>query len=460
MTQITDRPATQPPARVRTSLDYLHGFGNEHHSEAVPGALIWGQNSPQRAPMGLYAEQISGTAFTEPRGINRRTWMYRIMPTAAHGAYRRIDDRHLATAPIAGDADPNRLRWNPLPPETSTGDFLDGLYTIGANGDVLARTGIGVHQYTAARSMTDRYLADNDGELLIVPETGGIRVRTELGVIEARPGEIVLISRAIKFAVDVLDGPIRGYVCENYGAPFVLPDLGPIGANGLAHARDFRHPVAAFEEGTRSVELVVKFGGHLWATELDHSPLDVVAWHGNHGCHVYDLESFSSITNANVDHPDPSVFTVLTSPSGHPGQANVDFVAFPPRWMVAERTFRPPHFHRNVMTEFMGLIYGVHDSKAEGFLPGGASLHNMFAAHGPDLATFEMGTNADLEPQYLANTMAIMFETRFPLVTTPTAMSAAHRQPDYDAVWSGLTPHFDPQATGTTVATETDPRTR
>lgn len=446
MTQIADRPTAEPTAPTNTSLDYLRGFGNEHHSEAVPGALVWGQNSPQRAPFGLYAEQISGTAFTEPRDLNRRTWMYRILPTAAHGAYHRIDDGTLATAPLSGPANPNRLRWDPLPLESAPGDFVDGLYTMGANGDVLARSGIGVHLYTASRSMGDRYFADNDGELLIVPETGRIRVRTELGVLEAGPGEIALISRGITFAVDLLDGPIRGYICENYGAPFVLPDLGPIGANGLAHARDFRHPVAAYEEGTRTTERVVKFGGHLWATELDHSPLDVVAWHGNHGCHVYDLAAFSSITNANVDHPDPSVFTVLTSPSGSPGQANVDFVSFPPRWMVAEKTFRPPHFHRNVMTEFMGLIYGVHDSKAEGFLPGGSSLHNMFGAHGPDLATFELGTTADLTPQYLANTLAIMFETRMPLLTTETAMAADHRQPDYDAVWSGLRPQFDPRS--------------
>lgn len=441
---MTDTAATDLPSHTTPdeTLTYLYGFGNEHSSEAVPGALDRLQNSPQRPPLGLYAEQISGTAFTEPRQHNRRTWMYRIAPTAAHTAFRRIDDGLIASAPLAGAPDPNRLRWNPPPTPPAGTDFVDGLTTLAANGDVTARHGIGVHLYTANASMRSRYFANSDGEMLIVPQAGALRIRTELGVVEITPGEIALIARSLRFAVDLLDDDAVGYVCENYGSPFELPELGPIGANGLAHARHFRHPVAAYETGFGAGELVQKFGGHLWACEVSDSPLNVVAWHGSHGVYAYDLNDFNVIGMANWDHPDPSVHTVLTSASPIAGQANVDFCAFGPRWLVGEHTFRPPHFHRNIMTEFMGLIYGVHDSKAEGFVPGGSSLHNMFAAHGPDLATYQLGTNAELAPQKLDNALSFMFETRLPLTVTDHAMAAEHRQPDYDAAWAGLTSSF------------------
>lgn len=429
------------------AVTYLHGFGNEHHSEALPGALPWGQNSPQQVPYGLYTEQISASAFTAPREVNRRTWMYRITPTAAHTPFQRIERPRLQSAPIPGFPTPNRQRWNALPRPSGRVDFVDGLYTLAANGDVLDRVGMAIHLYAITSSMTDRYFSNSDGELLVVPQAGALRIRTELGVIEAVPGEIAVIGRSLKFAVDLIDDTAAGYVCENYGEPFELPELGPIGANGLAYARDFRYPVASYEERSDSVQWVQKFGGALWATELDHSPLDVVAWHGTHGAYVYDLADFVALGNLTVDHPDPSVFTVLTSRSGsHPGQANVDFCALGTRWIVAEHTFRPPHFHRNIMAEFMGLIHGVHDSKAAGFVPGGASLHNTFAAHGPDLKTYELGIAAGDEPVRFDNSLAFMFETRLPLVVTDFADSADHRQTDYDTVWSDLRTRFTPPA--------------
>lgn len=436
-----DGPAAQT---ADAELRYLHGFGNEHQSEAVPGALPPLQNSPQRPPYGLYAEQISGTAFTEPRVHNRRTWCYRIRPTAGHPPMARIDDGAFGSAPLPGSPVPNRLRWDPLPPTESGVDFLDGIYTLAANGDVLARTGIGVHMYSATASMDGRYFQNSDGEMLIVPQSGPIRVRTELGVVYAEPREIVLISRSLKFAVDVPAGESTGYICENYGAPFELPELGPIGANGLAHARHFRHPVASWEQDRGEVELVQKFGGHLWSCTLPDSPLDVVAWHGSHGVYVYDLEQFNVMGTTNWDHADPSIHTVLSSPSPIPGQANVDFCAFGPRWLVGEHTFRPPHFHRNIMTEFMGLIYGAHDSKAEGFVPGGASLHNQFAAHGPDLTTHTLATEAELVPQKFDNSIAFMFETRLALTVSDQAMAAGHRQQHYDSAWTGLDARFTP----------------
>lgn len=425
------------------TLQYLSGFGNEHATEAVSGTLPQGQNAPQRPPRGLYAEQISGTAFTVPRADNRRSWLYRIRPSAMHGKFRRIDDGLLRTGPFAeAEPTPNRLRWDPLPLPEKPCDFVEGLVTMGGNGDAGARFGVGIHLYGATRSMKSRVLYDADGELLIVPQEGRLLLSTELGRMEAAPGEIALVPRGIKFAVDLPDGAARGYVCENYGAPFRLPELGPIGANGLANPRDFLTPVAAFETTDGPTELVAKFAGHLWATTLAHSPLDVVAWHGNYAPAKYDLSRFNAMGSVSFDHADPSIFTVLTSPSDSAGTANCDFVIFPPRWMVAEGTFRPPYFHRNVMSEFMGLVHGTYDAKAEGFLPGGASLHNSMSPHGPDAATFEKASAAELAPQKLDRTLAFMFETRLVIRPTRFALETPALQKDYDSCWAGFRPGF------------------
>ncbi|MBT2369612.1 homogentisate 1,2-dioxygenase [Streptomyces sp. ISL-10] len=430
-----------------TEESFLSGFGNEHSSESVAGALPHGRNSPQRAPLGLYAEQLSGTAFTEPRAHNRRSWLYRIRPSAAHPAYVRTDNGRLRTAPFSETPDPNRLRWNPLPDPAPGTDWLAGLWTLGGNGDVTQRTGMAVHLYHANASM-ERVFSDADGELLIVPERGGLLLVTEFGLLPARPGEIALVPRGVRFRVELLDESARGYVCENYGQPFQLPDLGLIGANGLANARDFHAPAAAYEDVDGPVEVVNKFCGNLWTATYDHSPLDVVAWHGNHVPYVYDLHRFNVIGSISYDHPDPSIFTVLTSPSDTPGLAGVDFVVFAPRWLVGEDTFRPPYFHRNVMSEYMGLIEGAYDAKAAGeggFVPGGGSLHNMMSAHGPDRETFDRASAVELTPQKVDNGLAFMFETRWPVITTGQAANADHLQKGYDTVWQGLERHFRPQ---------------
>jgi homogentisate 1,2-dioxygenase len=434
-----DREAARKAAE---GLAHLSGFGNEHCSEAVPGALPEGRNSPQRAPLGLYAEQLSGSAFTEPRAGNRRSWLYRIRPSAAHPAFTRTSNGALRTAPFNQTVpDPNRLRWDPLPEPPEGTDFLAGLWTLGGNGDVTQRAGMAVHLYHATASM-DRVFSDADGELLIVPELGGLLLRTEFGLLHVEPGHIALIPRGVRFRVELLDETARGYVCENYGAPFVLPELGPIGANGLANARDFRAPVAAYEDVEGPMEVVNKFCGNLWSATYDHSPLDVVAWHGTHVPYAYDLRRFNVMGTISYDHPDPSIFTVLTSPSDTPGLAGVDFVVFAPRWLVGEDTFRPPYFHRNVMSEYMGLIEGAYDAKAEGFVPGGGSLHNMMSAHGPDRETFERASAAELKPQKIDDGLAFMFETRWPLSLTPQAARAEHLQEDYDDVWNSFERHF------------------
>ena len=426
-----------------TENRYMTGFGNEFATEAVAGALPVGRNSPQKAAHGLYAEQLSGTAFTAPRGQNRRSWLYRIRPAAMHGAFEPFEQDKFHNDFGDGPVPPDQLRWSPLPiPETPT-DFVNGLYAVAGNGGAAAQTGVGIHLYAANKSMQGRYFYDADAELLIVPQQGRLRIATELGVVDVEPQQIAVVPRGVRFRVDLPDGPSRGYVCENFGALLRLPDLGPIGANGLANPRDFETPVAAYEDAEGEFELVAKFQGRLWRASIDHSPLDVVAWHGNYAPYRYDLRRFNAIGSISYDHPDPSIFTVLTSPSDTHGTANLDFAIFPPRWLVAQDTFRPPWFHRNIASEFMGLVHGVYDAKAEGFAPGGASLHNCMIGHGPDAATFEKASNADLsKPDVIADTMAFMFETRAAIRPTRQALDAPHRQRDYQDCWAGLEKHF------------------
>jgi homogentisate 1,2-dioxygenase len=427
---------------------YQSGFGNEFATEAVPGTLPVGRNSPQRVAHGLYAEQLSGTAFTAPRGENRRSWLYRIRPAAMHGAFEPYA-ASLASGPAFhddfGDApvSPDQLRWSPLPIPDAAVDFVDGLFTMAGNGGTDAHAGVGIHLYAANRSMEGRYFYSADGELLIVPQQGRLRIATELGVVELEPQGIAVVPRGVRFRVELPDGPSRGYVCENFGALLRLPDLGPIGSNGLANPRDFLTPHAAYEDLDGDFELVAKFGGRLWRAPIDHSPLDVVGWHGNYAPYKYDLRRFNAIGSISFDHPDPSIFLVLTSPSDTPGVGNLDFAIFPPRWLVAQDTFRPPWFHRNVASEFMGLVHGAYDAKADGFAPGACSLHNCMTGHGPDAATFEKASNADLsKPDVIADTMAFMFETRSVIRPTRQAMEAAHRQRDYQDCWAGLRKRF------------------
>lgn len=426
-------------------LQYQSGFANEFATEALPGALPPGRNSPQRCPYGLYAEQFSGTAFTAPRHANRRSWLYRIRPAAMHGTFRRIDAGFITSRFDELPASPNQLRWNPPPIPTQHTEFIEGLLTVGGNGSPESQTGCGIHWYVANRSMLDRFFYDADAELLIVPQLGRLGIATELGLLQIEPQEIAVIPRGLRFRVELLDGEARGYVCENFGAPLRLPDLGPIGSNGLANPRDFLTPVARYEDRDGDFELVAKFQGHLWAAAIDHSPLDVVAWHGNNVPYKYDLRRFNTIGSVSFDHPDPSIFLVLQSISDTPGVDSIDFVIFPPRWLAMENTFRPPWFHRNIASEFMGLIHGVYDAKADGFAPGGASLHNCMSGHGPDAATFDLASHADTtRPHHITDTMAFMFETRTVIRPTRFALESPQLQSDYVQCWQGLRKNFDP----------------
>jgi homogentisate 1,2-dioxygenase len=433
---------------VNSSLEqpgYQSGFGNEFATEALPGALPPNQNSPQRAPYGLYAEQLSGTAFTAPRASNRRSWLYRIRPAAMHQPFKQIGNCRIVSHFDEVAAPPNQLRWDPLPPPDAATDFVDGWVTMAGNGSPARQCGCAIHLYAANRDMADRYFYNADGELLIVPQQGRLRIATELGVIEIEPQEIAVVPRGVRFQVSLPDGSARGYICENFGALLRLPDLGPIGSNGLANPRDFLIPRASFEDREGDFELVAKFGGNLWSAKIGHSPLDVVAWHGNYAPYKYDLRHFNTIGSISYDHPDPSIFLVLQAPSDTPGVDTLDFVIFPPRWLAAEDTFRPPWFHRNVASEFMGLIHGQYDAKSAGFRPGGASLHNCMSGHGPDAPTFAKASEIDTSsPQKVDDTMAFMFETRDVICPTAYALSSPQLQRDYYQCWQGFSKNFNP----------------
>jgi homogentisate 1,2-dioxygenase len=439
--------------------DYLSGFGNGFESEALPGALPVGRNSPQQCAYGLYAEQLSGSPFTAPRASNERSWLYRIRPSVAHwGQFTPVPTepgsptegvRHWRSAPDPAPPVPiAQMRWDPLPvpnPTVERTTFITGVRTITTGGDVATQTGFASSVYSITASMTDEYFYNGDAEMLFVLELGKMRFCTEFGVVDAEPSEIVVIPRGVKLRVEVPDGPARGYLCENYGGAFTLPERGPIGANCLANPRDFLAPVAAYEDREVPGSLYVKWGGVLWQTTLGHSPLDVVAWHGNYTPYKYDMRRFSPVGPLLFDHADPSIFTVLTSPSETPGTANVDFVCFPERWMVAEDTFRPPWYHMNIMSEFMGLVRGVYDAKPGGFVPGGISLHNCMMPHGPDADAFEAASTEELKPVKQEDTLAFMFETRFPQRVTAYAAELPELQKDYADCWSGLTKRFNPE---------------
>ena len=426
---------------------YMPGFGNDFETEALTGALPNGQNSPQKCPYGLYAEQLSGTPFTAPRGKNERSWCYRIRPSVKHiNRFEKVDMPFWKSAPNILDKiiSLGQYRWNPIPSNIDT-NFITGMRTMTTAGDVNTQVGMAAHIYVATNSMDNEYFYSADSELLIVPQEGQLRFFTEMGIIDLEPQEIAIIPRGLLFKVDIINGPARGFVCENYGAKFDLPNRGPIGANCLANPRDFKTPKAAFEDNSITSTVTIKWCGQFHITEIDHSPLDIVAWHGNYAPCKYDLRTFSPVGALLFDHPDPSIFTVLTAPSGVEGTANIDFVLFRDRWSVAENTFRPPWYHKNIMSELMGNIHGVYDAKPEGFAPGGMSLHNMMLPHGPDMDAFEKATNSKLGPQKMENTMSFMFETRFPQHLTSYAAKDAPLQDDYVECWSSLKKNFSPE---------------
>ena len=428
---------------TRTKLNYLSGFGSHWQTEALEHALPKGQNSPKKVPYGLYAEQLTGSAFTQPRAQNARSWLYRILPSVVQHDFKAIQhDGFLSPSKTKGT--PNQYRWKPISAPTQSTNFIDSWQAIAHNGSALEQAGGCLYLYAANTSMDEAFFYSSDGELLIVPYEGDMLIKTELGIIELSPGEIACIPRGLKFQVENATPVIKGYICENFGARFTLPDLGPIGANGLANPRDFLIPTAHYEDKEGSFKLYNKFNNTLWQAGLKHSPLNVVAWHGNYAPYKYNLRLFNTINTVSFDHPDPSIFTVLTSPTPTTGLANIDFVLFPERWMVAEHTFRPPYYHRNIMSEYMGLIFGEYDAKADGFSPGGGSLHNCMSAHGPDAQTFLNAQQAQDKPVKQQDTLAFMFESSKPWQATQWALETEFREKDYMDCWQELPKQFNP----------------
>jgi homogentisate 1,2-dioxygenase len=432
----------------------------DSRSEAAPGALPIGHNSPQKPAHGLYAEKLSGTSFTAPRHENKQSWLYRILPSCAHPPFSpaSVADFSEEHFPSPGKLHyiPNQLRWDPFSHEPES-DFISGLRLVAGAGDPTLKQGIGMYIFAAGRSMSDHsafYSAD--GDLLIVAQEGVLDIRTELGWLLVRPMEICVVPRGVKYQVHLPSGPARGYALELYQGHFTLPELGPIGSNGLANARDFQAPAACYSEdhgetafsGGSNYTITVKFNNDLFTTQQPHTPFDVVAWHGNYYPYKYDLGRFNTIGTISFDHPDPSIFTVLTAPSDHPGTAVADFVIFPPRWLVGEDTFRPPWYHRNTMSEFMGLITGAYDAKkggAGGFVPGGASLHNVMSGHGPDEASHEAARAAELRPAKVgAGSCAFMFESCLMVGVTEWGLRTCRKvQEGYsEESWGGVRVHW------------------
>jgi homogentisate 1,2-dioxygenase len=460
-------------------LSYLTGYGNTFESELLPGALPKGRNTPRLVPYNLYTEQLSGTAFTAPRVVNRRTWLYRIQPSVSCNCEQNWNEPAdgsiypkyfggFGTKEIPLHTDPNPLRWKPLPlddPETVHDDFVSGMKLVLHSGSALTKHGLAVYMYAFGKSMDKAYFSNADGDLMIVPQQSTLLIYTELGRLRVEPQEICVLPRGVVFSVHLVspessspstattnnDNLARGYVLEVFKGHFELPELGPIGSNGLANARDFLHPTAWCvtdqDEYHTSSLLLHKFNQQLFSKESSHSPLNVVAWHGNYLPFKYDLRRFCAVNSVTYDHLDPSIYTVLTC-VGHnegPGVALADFVIFPPRVMATDsNTFRPPWFHRNTMTEFMGLICGAYDAKSSnGFQPGGASLHSCMTPHGPDQTSYDKAVADPCDqPKQLDGGMAFMFETSCIMQVTDFALNGEHRDVDYAVCWSGLNDQF------------------
>jgi len=417
----------------------LTGFGNYFQTEAIKDALPTDQNSPQKVAYDLYAEQISGTPFIMPRNFNLKAWLYRIAPSVKVPPFESCKQNPFLSFDEF-TITPNPLRWDPLPITSHPQGWLTGMYPMVQNYPVNQREGGAIYLYHMNQSFYDNghYFYNADGEFLVVPVDGTLIFKTEFGDLTVQPGEIIVIPRGIKYSVHFNEAYANGYICENYGQPFRLPELGLIGANGLANPRHFIYPKASFETKRGHFKLFCKMNQSLWQTSLEQSPLNVVAWQGNYAPYKYDLQKFNTINTVSFDHPDPSIFTVLTSPSHVSGIANIDFVIFPERWMVADHTFRPPYFHRNCMSEWMGLVYGQYDAKENDFIPGASSLHNIMTAHGPDTKAYHKATQSSLQPNYVHNTLAIMFESAYAWRVSKQALTATFRQTHYHEIWQDL----------------------
>ncbi|KAI9822498.1 MAG: hypothetical protein M1827_000217 [Pycnora praestabilis] len=448
----TQKDGTVPAFATRENdpYEYQSGFGNTFESEAVPGTLPQGQNSPRNVRFGLYAEQMTASAFVAPRHLNRKAWLYRARPAVAHQGFDDLPDNE--------DTESNFMPINPrvhlcaqqlawLPFDIPSGDdinFVEGIKTIAGSGEPTLREGIATHMYMANKSMNKQTYTNSDGDYLICPQQGSLDIQTEFGPLFVQPGEIVVLQRGQRFSVKLPDGPSRGYILEIWGSNFELPELGPLGANGLANARDFLHPTAKYEVTKHdSWQCIYKLGGKYFKSKQEHSPFDVVAWHGNYVPYKYDLTKFVNVGSISVDHIDPSIFCVLTARSRDPAAPLADFLIFSPRWDVASHTYRPPYYHRNVASEFMGLLYGGYGGRSDEFAPGGASYECGMVPHGVAYEEFKEATaEAPPEMQISKGAVAVMFESSRPFTITDYAWNSSKKHEHDPKMWDDLVDNF------------------
>ncbi|KAH7409553.1 homogentisate 1,2-dioxygenase [Cadophora sp. MPI-SDFR-AT-0126] len=447
----TQKDGSIPSFAVRKNdpYEYQAGFGNHFESEAVPGTIPQGQNSPRCVRFGLYAEQMTASAFVAPRPSNKNAWLYRVRPAVAHEGFTDLPDNKDTESnfmPINPKVhiSPTQLAWLPFDIPTEGGiDFVSGLKTVAGSGEPTLREGIATHVYTANTSMSQKAFVNSDGDFLIVPQQGSLDIQTEFGPLFVQPGEICVIQRGIRYRVELPDGPSRGYILEIWGSNFDLPELGPLGANGLANSRDFLTPKAKYEIKKERWEIVYKLGGKFFKSTQGHSPFDVVAWHGNYVPFKYDLTKFVNVGSISVDHIDPSIFCVLTAKSRDPTAPLADFLIFSPRWDVASHTYRPPYYHRNVASELMGLIYGGYGGRSDSFQPGGVSFECGMVPHG---VAYEEFKAASAEPppemQISKGAVAFMFESSRPFTITDYAWNSKKKHEHEPKMWDNLVDNF------------------
>lgn len=436
-------------------------------SEAVSGAVPAVNNSPQKPPLGLRTERISGGSFVAPRELSYQTWLYRLRASIAHSDWARLrvsgaDEGYGPPSPVRpANVTPNSRLWGGFPAPAAGSHWANGQQLLGRNGDPQAKEGMALWVFSVTASMPPRQaFASLDGEALVIPQSGALDIQTELGRLVVRQNEIAVIPRNVRYRVCLPEGkPCRGYVCELYQGHFRLPDLGVIGSTGLANVRDFQVPKAFVDAtvhshlGTTQApgpgaptgvddgewSIVARLVGNLWHCTQAHTPFDVVGWHGTCYPFKYDLARFCALGNLVFDEHDPSLFVVLTARhhGAEPTTAVVDFAVIPPRWMAARDTNWLPYFHRNTMQEFFGPIValqdGAHPLNATGetnrFAPFGAGLNGCMSTHGPSERDFQAARARDTTtPAFVGGDEGVtifLVETERPLLLSDWAMECS-----------------------------------
>lgn len=426
-----------------------HGFGGHHRGEALAGAVPGRQNTPRHAPYGLHSEQVSGTGFVAPRRENLRSWLYRIRPSAQHTRFSPVDHPRVSHD-FEIQSSPNLSAWSQIVDDSEgPQDFVAGLTTLGGAGNPALRRGFALHGYRATADMEDHAFTNADGDLLVLPQQGRLIALTEFGALEVEPGEVLLLPRGLRVSILVPDGEAQGYAAEIFAGHFQLPERGPIGANGLVDERHFRGPTPYYEDRLApGFRMTHKFGGALSEATQDHSPFDVVGWHGAYLPLAYRFSAFSPVSNTAFDHTDPSAFTVLSAALDEEGANALDLVVFPARWDPTEHTFKPPYFHRNVTTEINGII--EDPSLNAPFTTGMVFVTPSMTPHGVRAGAVERflaksDEAADRPTKSSSKSLWFQFETALHFHRTEWAKRTDLAKEDWPDVWGEYGVHFDPR---------------